>query len=327
MRRTTLAGLALACSAALAGPGLARAGDGFPPGGTYGATFENDLFAGTDRDYTNGVRADYRSPAGALPLWGRFLRRHSEGLTDAEDWAVTYGLGHQIYTPEDISLAVPEPGDRPYAGFAFVSAGIVATGARTSDALTLDLGLVGPATQAEEIQSFVHDVVNAQEPNGWDTQIRNEPAFRLAWRRAWAPLARAGFAGIGADLSPLGEIALGNVDTSASVGLVARIGNDLPAVVDVAPIEAIEAGDGLVWSLFASAEGRLVGYDIFLQGNAFRDGVDGVTPNRLVGDFALGLSLGYGPVALVFESHVVTQEFDAQSGGAQFGSVNLRYRF
>ena len=38
-------------------------------GGTYSFTFENDIFGGDDRNYTNGVRLDYASPRNDLLFW------------------------------------------------------------------------------------------------------------------------------------------------------------------------------------------------------------------------------------------------------------------
>lgn len=320
MRRHRSSGFLLACVAGSA------AADGLPPAGTYAFTFENDIFAGTDEGYTNGVRLSYRSDEGDLPLWGRALRGGLEPVVGERSWSVAYALGHEIYTPDDITLRVPEPDDRPYAGFLFVSFGLAARGERAADALTLDLGVVGESSLAEEIQSFVHEVVEAEDPRGWDTQVRDEPGFRLGWRRGWAPLAGTSLSGIDADLAPVTEISLGNVDTSAAAGLVARLGPGLPAVPD--PIEPgpVEPGAGLDWRLYASAEARVVGYDLFLQGNALRDGVEGVAPSRLVGTFALGAEIGHGPVALGYRHVLRSRQYEAQDGPAQFGSLTLRLR-
>ena len=48
-------------------------------GGTYSFTFENDLFAGEDNNYTNGVRFDHVSQRNDLPAWARFARKNSAG--------------------------------------------------------------------------------------------------------------------------------------------------------------------------------------------------------------------------------------------------------
>jgi hypothetical protein len=82
-------------------------------GGTYSFTFENDIFGGDDRNYTNGVRLDYASPRNDLPFWARSARRNLRWLADAGECYATYGLDQNIYTPADISRAEPDPDDRP----------------------------------------------------------------------------------------------------------------------------------------------------------------------------------------------------------------------
>ena len=55
--------------------------------------FENDIFGGDDKDYTNGVRLDYLTPRNQIPLFARIARRNLTWLTDAEDWYATFGIG------------------------------------------------------------------------------------------------------------------------------------------------------------------------------------------------------------------------------------------
>lgn len=61
-------------SAASAQPDDPKPGRPSSEGGTISATFENDIFGGTDRNYTNGVRLDYVTPRNDLPGWARFAR-------------------------------------------------------------------------------------------------------------------------------------------------------------------------------------------------------------------------------------------------------------
>ncbi|MEM6972661.1 MAG: lipid A deacylase LpxR family protein [Pseudomonadota bacterium] len=304
-------------------------------GGFISATFENDIFGGTDRDYTNGIRVDWISRRNDLPFWARTARRGLGWLTDADDWYVTYGLGQNIYTPSDISLDIPEAGDRPYAGFLYGSVGLVADRGDLLDTIALDVGIVGPASLAEEAQTLVHDIIGAQRPNGWDTQIENEVGFRLLWERKRRFLwdFEPGVFGLQADAAPSFSVALGNVDTSASVGLTARLGDRLDDTYGPPRVQPAVAGpgffqptEGVGWYLFAGAAGRVVGRNIFLQGNTFTDGVDGVTPNRVVGDFQGGIALQFRSVEVTYTHVLRTREFKDQREPAQFGSVNLRFR-
>jgi hypothetical protein len=304
-------------------------------GGFYSLTFENDIFGGTDRDYTNGVRIAYTSRRNDLPLWGRVARDNLRWLTDAQDWYVAYAAGQNMYTATDISDPTPPAGDRPYAGFLYVSAAIIADRGDRLDTIALDVGMVGPSSLAEQSQKLVHEIGGFQEPRGWDTQIRDEPGFRLLYEH------KARFAteldlpalDLQVDAAPHYSVALGNVDTSAAVGATVRIGADLTA--DYGPPRIRPAvsgtaffgdGDGFAWNLFASVEARAVGRNIFLEGNTFRDSRS-VEPNRLIGDVSAGVSIRFDNVELTYTHVLRTPEYEGQDDPAMFGSVNARIRF
>ena len=84
--------------------------------------------------------------------------------------------------------------------------------------------------------------------------------------------------------------------------------------------------DAFSWYLFAGAEGRAVGRNLFLEGNTF-DQRDGVTINRLVADFQLGAAVRVGPVEMSYTHVLRTEEYAAQDGFAEFGSINIRTAF
>lgn len=309
-------------------------------GGTWSATFENDTFGGTDRNYTNGIRLDYVTPRNA-PAWlARTGRRSLGWLTDAEDWYLTFGVGQNIYTPQDIALDVPPEDDRPYGAFLYGSVGVVADSGDRLDTLQLDLGIVGPSALGEDTQKTVHSILDVQRPRGWEFQLRDEPAVRLVYERKYRYLTSVdlGLFGLQADAAPSWSVAVGNVDTSASVGLTLRVGDRLedtygpPRILPaVAGPGFFESADGFGWYLFGGAVGRAVGYNIFLEGNLFKDAPEarerGVEPNRLVADFQVGLALQFQGVELAYTHVFRSEEFERQDGFAQFGSLNARVKF
>lgn len=304
-------------------------------GGTYSFTFENDIFAGDDKNYTNGVRLDYVTPRNGLPFWARFARRNLGWLTDAEDWYATYALGQNMYTPSDISLDDPPADDRPYAGFFYGSVGIVADRRDRLDTLALDFGVVGPAARADQVQSIVHELIGAQDPKGWKHQLENEAAFRLLYERKYRYLSRLdlGILDLETDAAPHLGVALGNVDTSASAGVTVRIGDRLADNYGPPRVRPALAGPGffdptggLGWYVFAGAEVRLIGRNIFVEGNTFGDG-PGVEPKRLIADLHAGLALQYNRVELTYTHVLRSPEFRGQDGSTDFGSLNLRFRF
>jgi len=327
--------LAMPSLAGSAGDGAERPPHAISEGGTLSFTFENDIFGGDDKDYTNGVRLDYLTPRNDIPLFARIARRNLRWLTDAEDWYATFGIGQNMYTPSDITLTDPPDDDRPYAGFLYGSVGVVADSGDKLDTIALDLGVVGPASQSDEVQRIVHELIGAPEPRGWGHQLNNEPGVRLLYERKYRFLYdfELSLLDLEVDAAPNFSVALGNVDTSASAGLTLRIGDRLgdnygpPRVRPaVAGPGFFESADGIGWYLFLGAEGRLVGRNMFIEGNTF-DGNPGVEPNRLVGDIQAGLALQFNGVELTYTHVVRTPEIKGTKSFAEFGSVNLRFKF
>ena len=87
--------------------------------GTISAVWENDYFARTDRNYTNGLRLSYvsgqKEPAGV----SRALAETFLGADEATRIRRGFAVGQSIFTPEDISTAAPLPDQHPYAGWLY----------------------------------------------------------------------------------------------------------------------------------------------------------------------------------------------------------------
>ena len=307
-------------------------------GGTFSFTLENDIFADSDQDYTNGVRLSYISQKDDLQLVGRWARDELTPLIGEADWYMIYALGQNMFTPSDIEDPNPPDNERPYAGFLYGSVGVVADTGSKLHTFALDLGVVGPASLAEPTQKLVHEIGNFAKPVGWDQQLENEPAFRLIYehkQRALVDIAAPlPFFQLQADVLPHATFALGTVDTSAALGLTVRLGEELaddygpprvrPAVGG--PGLFSDGGDMVSWYVFAGVEGRAVGRNLFLEGNTF-DQRDGVTVHHFVADAQLGAALRIGSVELAYTHVLRTEEYAAQDGPAEFGSINIRTNF
>ena len=310
--------------------------------GALSATWENDIFAGTDSDYTNGVRLSYVTPCDNHFLLDRLARNALSRLyPSATRWHGTYAFGQNIYTPEDIEDPNPGPDARPYAGFLYASAGVIADvrsqapgGVDRLDSFVVDLGVVGPASAAENAQKIVHEIINDRDPVGWDDQIENEPGFRVMLERKWRfgrdrPMP---WVPVEIDALPHLGVALGNVDTSAAAGGLLRIGRSLqhdygpPRVRPGLAGPAVYAEKDLGWYLFAGYEFRYVARDIFLEGNSYQDSAS-VDPFPFYSDVQTGAAVQLGPSELAFTYILRSPQYEAQSGWAQFGSVNVRTKF
>ena len=336
----------------------------------YTARLENDLFADTDNNYTNGVSltAISRNIAGVvdrgclplpLQLHAALIRQLDPGFwgvgTDASrPQNVVVKMGQSMYTPTDPARTDLITDDRPYAGLLYV--GLSWNRRRLDeqakvemlDTREVTLGVIGPLSMARQMQDLVHRVNGVERFQGWDHQLGNEPAFQLAREQKWRDYrgADSQLAGFSADSIRSLGLRVGNIETSASVGIEGRFGWNMPNDFGSYPIRpgaenrpptALEPRAGSARArgragahLFATLEGRLVAYDFTLDGNLLRSS-HSVTRRPLVAQAAVGFSV-YGPLAgygfkLAVMRVARSREFDEQGPRHAFGSIALSVEY
>lgn len=299
---------------------------------------ENDLYGGgTDQNYTNGARITYfdmgKRPPEIFDVLDRLVPTFSINPTTS----VYYSLGHNLYTPKDITRVTQDPNDRPWAAFLYTSAGLVSVTNNHIDEIEATLGIVGPAALGRQVQTFVHEnISDSPTPRGWDNQLSNEPGLMLSWQRRWPE--RYGFEGplgLSTGVEPHFGVTLGNIYTYTNAGLSLRLSpssgrfQDDPARVRPAMpgTGAFIVDDGqFSWHLFGGIEGRAVARNIFLDGNTFADSYS-VDKKIFVGDASAGIAFTYGHTRLSYALMYRTKEFDKQDDPSIFGTVSLGYRF
>lgn len=290
----------------------AQAQDWAPTGAAL--TWDNDLFGGTDRHYTNGV---------ALSLFGHVPPHAAPRLLgDDAEWRLT--LGQQIYTPEALRDPDPIPGDRPYGGWLYLGLTLTDHDAELErrHVFGVDLGVVGPASGAEELQRFVHgNLLQGVLPRGWRHQVATEPGlvlrYELAQRLERGDLAATGLAH---DLGARLGFELGNVRTGAWLGLTGRVGWGLPDPYALTP----DPGRDLRLYLTASLDLHVVAHDVFLDGSLLRTGGLRVERNFLVARAVVGFTIVlHDAVSLSYQHVLVTPEFDGQASVDSYGSFAL----
>lgn len=315
-----------------AAPGAAPA-SGAADVGTVSFVLENDLFYNLDQHYTNGVELAWTSGA-AAPDWAQ--RAASWVPLFPEDRVVrtVYRLGQAMFTPDDIEMANPPPGTRPYAGWLYASIGLIAESEHQLDQLQLTAGVVGPWSLAEPSQKLVHRITGAARPLGWDTQLKNEPGVVLSYQRSWRSYLSERVAGFGIDVTPHVGGALGNVYTFADVGATVRFGRYLPRDYGPPRIDPGVPGSRFFvpedrrfgWYLFAGVSGRAVLRNIFLDGNTWRDSRS-VDREPFVGDLQFGLAATLADVRVSYTHVLRTREFDGQDSSDEFGALAVSLRF
>ncbi|MCJ9427443.1 lipid A deacylase LpxR family protein [Kordiimonas sp. A6E486] len=301
---------------------------------------ENDLFFGhTDRDYTNGMRLTYVHNPGEVSgadsisamLKGlSFVARHSP---DSQIY-YSFGLGQNMYTPQDIQNPDLILDDRPYAGWTYLEFGVSVQSQNDLEVLKIDAGMVGPASLAEFTQRQWHKLIGSPIPQGWSHQLPNEPGLNLHYflahriRTGGEKGGRWGF-----DVTPHVGLALGNIYTYGAVGATFRFGSNLdrelgapPRIQPSLPGSDYFGGSGLDFYVFAGGEVRGVVRDIFLDGT-WRSHEHDVEKNTFVADLQVGFVLLWNDVRLAITHAFRTDTYKIQHGGHEYGAITLSYRF
>ncbi|MEE4361093.1 MAG: lipid A deacylase LpxR family protein [Pseudomonadales bacterium] len=350
---------ALACVLLLVPP-LAGASDAdllaFGEKGYVTSYLDNDLFGGTDRNYTNGVRFSWISENRELDEVGPVQRRLRRLTGDPESAklfrrvtgfddpsAINYNTGLSLtqlmFTPEDLTDPEQPVGQRRYAGWLGLGFSLHAKDDEILNSVEFILGITGEPSLAQESQNLIHDLRNFDKFAGWQAQIPTEVTADLSFvqkRRAdFLPERRLGFRVDG--LTEWG-VRLGSFRTSANVGGFFRIGLNLPPDFSDPRLSAnayshryFDDGGGYdgPWSVYGlfGATGRAVAFDATLDGPLFEDFDTGNNREPWVGEVFVGFGVRYRIAELSYVHTWRTREYSEQQDDyADFGSLALRIR-
>jgi len=301
--------------------------------GTFSLYFENDTFVGTDRCFTGGWKLGWISRnlknyrENSLLRWLPFVNK------PGFQHSVSLAIGQCAYTPDDISLDFLIEDDRPYAGILFLAFGIHSISSRQLDTLEINLGIVGPHSYVEQLQTFIHRLLNAPLPEGWHNQLKDELALQAVYERKWKLIQPRLEKGFGFDLIPHFGGGLGNIYIYASTGMQMRFGWNLPADFGTKIIRpggdsslSIRRSGKFGVHLFAAADGKVLLRDIFLDGNTFQDS-HRVDKRPFTMDISLGIGMRVGRFNLSYAHVFWTKRFKTEKKEHVFASLNLSYSY
>ncbi|MEM1449595.1 MAG: lipid A deacylase LpxR family protein [Planctomycetota bacterium] len=331
-----LAAVAAACTAPAPAPGPR-----LESRTAIALTFDNDVFTGSDNNYTNGfsiaamtgpVRSE--SPDSLPRRWGKAWSFLPFIDSERGDVYVGAAIGQEIFTPEDITVANPPPTEQPYAGVLFADFTFAGRGANQCSAWKLRVGMVGPESQAAEVQTKAHEIIDDDRPQGWDTQLPTEPILNLDYNLVQEiPLVRGD--GLGARIIPTAGVSVGNYFTGGGLAAHAEVGWNLPDTVGaislrngIDPIGLIAATRKTApsLSLFAGGGAFLVGHYLPLDGTVFRDSPS-VDSEPVVGFLSAGASVRAGSFALSYLLSFFSQRYATEQTNDDFGRVTLSWSF
>ena len=273
----------------------------------------------TDRHYTNGVKLVYLTQ----PDWQwlkDFSRWHFGDADQSIDRAVGFFLGQNIYTPDHVDApAKRSDDDMVFAGWLYTGLFAQRATDHLLDHLELSVGVIGPSSKAEQVQTAIHDAT------GWDGQLGDELAVDLTFMRkqrlqdGWfKPTQSTDF------ISEYGFTA-GSVHRHLQAGVTFRYGFNLDD--DFGPARlALPSGISTLRKnkhihsvyLFARASGKVIEHNRFLTGLDYEP---------FMGEFQLGLVHQYKEFEFGYSQTFFTPEFEEQSGKDSFGAFTISYKF
>ena len=294
--------------------GLMARADGFI------VTFENDIFTGSDNNYSAGTELEWVS---------------EPKMDEDGPFRIGYGANELMYTPTDAQdVKMPPPYDHPWCGTLSAYRETWTRSGRNETRMRYEVGVLGPLASAKFFQSSIHRMINNDLPKGWSNQLPNEPmlnyyydTYHLFWNESvnhW----RIDFKGI------YGGTA-GTTFDNARGGLQIRMGyniprNSMPGGIDPkAGKPGVEDDQPGFFAYFTTmAQGMVVARDATVGESLLRtrkSGQDRIL-EPLVGEYHYGVVVGYRELSLTYVLCHRTNEFRNETdGGTDWGMVRLEF--
>ncbi len=300
--------------------------------------YENDsnFNSMVDKYYTAGVRLAYYSKdfyddtgvgkflryVGVLPYFSKQIRLYSFGVF----------ISQEMYAPKDKFSTIPPSTDHPYGGYLYASFLSQNKSKNLLEQIELDLGIVGPAAKAKQVQDFIHKITNNALLAGWDTQLENEFVANLSYRISYRYVPK--FLSKHQDyidFMPQANLSLGNAKTFLQASIIARAGYGLipfvlPTNINTGFVSTPSYAHTFSLYAFVGAGGRIVGRNMFLQGNLFAPRTE-LELIRGVGEFIWGVALDYKYFHLAYNVVHRSKEFRTQDGFMTYGVISLGASF
>lgn len=327
------------------------------------AVQNNENYQPCDEGIRPGLQGGDADPCITHTFGKKFINKINfarfQGVDQEIDYPIRleYVFGQQFYTPNDLRPSTVQENDRPYAGWLFGGIRIhnlrVIPDSELESApekrqkwlndrrrtVTFQAGVVGPWSQASAIQKWWHeDVCDCTYPNGWDLQVKNELGLLYSVSQDDRISYYEFNEDFSVDILTKIDATIGNVITHLEGGGTIRLGYNLPRSFSSGTISGhlyrlgTSASSGIRESdrefhafAFVGGLGRLVGRDIFLDGNTFRSSPHEVDKELFFTEGQIGATIGYGGFGLTVLYAHRSKQFETQAQDHRFGSYLLTF--
>jgi lipid A 3-O-deacylase len=306
---------------------------------THSFYLENDVFVGTDRHYTNGLRYQRMQIGHEIPRWARWaLEDYFEvcqpnlGI-DCYSLQKGFAVTQLMFTPEDVSGTELIRDDRPYGGWLRLESNFVLSDGKNQHRFDGVVGVIGQESFAGGAQRILHTIINSERPRGWGNQLDTEIGLMLLYRGS-----NSGFELWNGDetlrwfsASPHWVGAVGNVFTYGGGGGTVRLGynitDPLSGPIPIQGVATTSTNSGPSWEIyaFAGVEGRALARNLFLDGNTFSNS-HSVDKKTFVHDRETGVFIRWKRYVVVYRTITRSREFKLQDEEQHWGSLSFTIR-
>lgn len=198
--------------------------------GQYYFQLENDIVFGEDGNYSNGLIIGWESDPELDNQLGSLLGQwQNKALYTQDNADKAWGLkiSQRMWTPSEIKIVEAQPSDRPYAGFLEIEHHTASYSSNLAQKNWLSLGIIGPSSGTEQLQGFIHDLLDSSTPEGWSHQIQNELTFQIGYEVDYLLLRQPAYFNSEWEISSFSHTTLGNLRSDVDIGLTFRWGASL----------------------------------------------------------------------------------------------------
>lgn len=267
---------------------------------------ENDVYfpVFSDRYYTNGLYGYFR----------RALKKDKlKFLKGKQNVKIIYQLeiGQAIFNPQTPFVRNPDAEiDRPFAGWLYGGLGLHFYNQKENYmAYSLQIGTLGEASGAQNLQTWYHLTFGFAPPVGWQTQIQEELGVNLKidWMR---PIHQNLLKK--RDIILQNSFKVGNTFSGVQSGILFRFGKTEKLYQSITTHSRIQAEEILLAKekfYFLRPSIRFVGYNATIQGGWWnKKSPYTFVPRRFVGGLDMGFAYSTQSFAWEVAIHIQTPE-------------------
>ncbi len=299
--------------------------------------FYNDVFAGTDRHFTNGIALSWLNDPTRLGDDSLKLTALAKKLpfgNSLENYTTGLSINQIMITPSDKSLTTPQYDDIPYAGYLGISAYLFKYNKQSFYEYRIEIGVVGKEAGCKFVQNGFHKIIGNKKIQGWDTQLATQYTLNLLFKYGEISWQKNNFREFDMDWFNQAGVEAGNFSTNVFGSSMFRIGKNYiqnfnlhyPYLKEEASILQIDGKHKWFgWALSAGINAEVLAYSYILK-EAKDEGYN-LDKNTLNASVYAGIDLYYNAHKFTFFYQSQSPYSKQQNSLDTFGGFSYSFMF